>query len=571
VLGMPRKYRLKIIYGIAVSGLAGVITAMKFLPAVTGGAKGHALLYLILGLIIVMGGELFWSFISYSNRRWGKGAVVGVAVLVLLAFAGSGLLSQESKINVQNKLQSNMLMGQAKNIGNFSDFSYTSRIDIYKWAISLVKDRPLFGSGAGAWNALYHQHQDYLFYTSEVHNHFLQVLIEAGLLGLLAFLSMWIFMFYAVFKLKKIIKNNMENNSDIEPWILIWSVTVAALVTGLHAFIDFDLSLSALCIMLWTLLGLINAAGRIEKVYPIKNSSIAIFLAAGLVLFLLPLMSGQRMLAASTAYNGANHLFQQMAALPAGAEREEKLNEAADLALQASKTDPFNAYYPMLLAQASLQQYLILDQQQNAASLDKWKTIHESISAAEKLSPYDTRIRNAAVEIYMQVNDLPQALEETALIMETNPLDANIYASIIYIAVNAADQSLKQNDKAEAAKYLTTAINCGQKMKDTEKQLDPHKMEAPFWSGNPFILDQRAQYELGRACYLMGDYLCAKEFLKPLTEAQLDPALQVQAWYLAALYKMGDSNIQGLVQDLRSNNPQGALIYDDLVQWSPLV
>ena len=43
-----------------------------------------------------------------------------------------------------------------------------------------------------AWDALYHRYQVTLYWFTEVHNHFAQVLVETGYPGFIAFTAFWI-------------------------------------------------------------------------------------------------------------------------------------------------------------------------------------------------------------------------------------------------------------------------------------------------------------------------------------------------------------------------------------------
>jgi O-antigen ligase len=49
-------------------------------------------------------------------------------------------------------------------------------------AVEIVKDHPIIGAGAGGWEALYRQYQNYSYWTTETHSHFLQVWVETGTL-----------------------------------------------------------------------------------------------------------------------------------------------------------------------------------------------------------------------------------------------------------------------------------------------------------------------------------------------------------------------------------------------------
>jgi tetratricopeptide (TPR) repeat protein len=293
-------------------------------------------------------------------------------------------------------------------------------------------------------------------------------------------------------------------------------------------------------------------------------------MVVGLILFFVLLMSGQRMLAASNLYKNANSFYNQTANMSAGAEKEANLSQVAAMAAEAGRTDPYNANYPALLAETSALQYQLMIQQKNPSSSDELQIIKAAIQTAEKLSPDDIEVRNTLINTCILSQDIPGAIQQTNLALETNPLDANIYSEIIKIATAAADNSLKQKDNKAAVEYLQAAIRYAAKMESQKAKIDPQKMQAPFWVGAPFVLNQEAQFDLGKAYYLLGDYPHAQKVLQPLIDVQMNSE-QIKAWCLAAMYKNGATvETQAEIQTWRTSDSQGAATFDSLVQMTPL-
>ncbi len=574
VIGMPGQYRIKTIYSLAMSGLAAIAAAIKFLPAITSGNTDHALPYLLLGFVVLLIGELFWNFLIFSNRRWGKAIVIGGVALLLIALLGSGLLTTGKSAVFNKDLQSSTIAAQAQKIGNLSDFSYTSRIDIYRWGIDIAKDHPIFGVGAGGWNALYHQYQDYLFFTTEVHNHFLQVLIEAGLIGLMAFLAMWAILILIISKQSKQLRvkqEELEADPLMKHWILNWGVAVAALTAGAHAFIDFDLSLGAICIVLWTLFALINAGSRIDQLYTEKPHNIWILVGVGMILIMIPLITGQRMLAAHNLYQGSSNLFNQALAIPVGPEKGEKLKNVEEMASQSRVLDPLNANYSALLAQSAALQYEYLSNQQDPNSAEKIQVIREAIRSTEKLSPYDIKVRSAMINSCLLIKDFPTAIQQANYLVTANPNDVNAYSAVINLTMAAAEQSLNKNDQRSAIDYLENAIQYAEKMDSQKAKIDPRKTQEPYWKGAPLTLNSETQLSLGKAYFLLGNYTRSQELLLPLINAQLNPALQHQAWCLAAIQKNGaPAEYQPMIQQIQASDPQAAALFNNLIRLAPL-
>ena len=135
---------------------------------------------------------------------------------------------------------------------NLESSSYTARAEFMRCAVEIVKDHPIIGAGAGGWEALYRQYQNYSYWTTETHSHFLQVWVETGTVGLLAFLAMWLFCFLC--------NQNIQGQGKrrIKATDIILGNCQRSSGSGAHAAIDFDLSLPAMCMVLWSLLALVN-------------------------------------------------------------------------------------------------------------------------------------------------------------------------------------------------------------------------------------------------------------------------------------------------------------------------
>ncbi|NPV29922.1 MAG: hypothetical protein HPY58_09785 [Firmicutes bacterium] len=132
----------------------------------------------------------------------------------------------------------------------------------------------LLGAGGGGWNALYHRYQDYLYFSTEVHNHFLQVGVETGFPGLLTFLAIWVFFFGITWRTLRCTGGSPQapagpGGADSPPLPqqavrgTAWAIFSGALALGLHSLIDFNLSLGAVALLLWGLFGLGRGLGRL--------------------------------------------------------------------------------------------------------------------------------------------------------------------------------------------------------------------------------------------------------------------------------------------------------------------
>ena len=66
---------------------------------------------------------------------------------------------------------------------DFKERNVLERFYFYEDALKIFKTSPLIGLGSGGWKNVYFQYQNHPYFTKEVHNHYLDVLVSTGFLG----------------------------------------------------------------------------------------------------------------------------------------------------------------------------------------------------------------------------------------------------------------------------------------------------------------------------------------------------------------------------------------------------
>lgn len=544
--GMPGIYRLKSLYILGAASLAALAAYSKFipaLPAASGLEPGIALQKLFLGFIIVLAGQAAWDLGIMLRRKRGNQALATYAgalllLLVLLLFRFPEIPQAAQQIFPENLSQ------RISQIKDTSGHSYSSRMDFARWGLAIMKDYPLFGAGAGGWNALYHQYQEYQSWTTETHNHFVQVGVEAGALGLLAFISLWLGLFLALWR---IYRARQGTNNDT--WILNWGVASAALAFGLHAAMDFDLSLGAMSILLWTLLALLNAGSRLEtggeerprgRFEPALNICLAILLAAAII------GAGSSFSMAYSYAREGEALLGEISADQQLRGKEASLHQARSLLERASYSDPYNANYHAALAQAYALQFATAAQAQNPAAREYYEAARQEIKRAGELSPYSIKLRTALANLCLGLNDPEGAVEQAYWSIRSNPNDIDAYEGALQLSFQLLDNHLQNQRKENAAFYANEIVELGQKLQAHRESIDPVKRAYPYWAGKTLELSPAARFTLGKAHYLLGQYAAAREIVEQLLPLVRDgsfAAPEAEAWYLAVLYRAGEEEL----------------------------
>ena len=136
-------------------------------------------------------------FLLFFYKAYSKKRLIFIILLSLISFLG--FTSSMSNYLNEKTLNPNELL---------QDESLNYRLDYYINSIELFKVKPIFGYGIGSWKIESLQFQDYdnstILSPYYVHNDFLQILMELGLIGLILYSFMLVkFLIFLLKRLKK--------------------------------------------------------------------------------------------------------------------------------------------------------------------------------------------------------------------------------------------------------------------------------------------------------------------------------------------------------------------------------
>ncbi|MHB9095078.1 MAG: O-antigen ligase family protein, partial [Eubacteriales bacterium] len=399
------------------------------------------------------------------------------------------------------------------------DSSFIGRVDLTIASFKMAMDYPVNGLGGQGWDALYHRYMPYLMYSSETHNYPAKVLVETGFIGLLVLLGIWFVWGKAMFRL-------WWAGLDEDSWLLVWAGGIAALTLVIHSVIDFDLSMGAMGILLWTLWGIIRAA---EKIYlkpdtagsGVPRRMLATALAAtvgGAVLF-VPAAS---LYAATTA--GADG---------AKAMTERNWNLAVEKLQKAARLDPFTASYAADLSQV----YTV----KGMGSGDKtmMAMAEEYARRAVESEPYNYQVRLRLMLVSLLTGRVERAVEDAESLVAHNPLDVNNFEILGKVYITSGRYLYESNRKDKARVYWQKALTLRGELDNKLQEISSNKN---LWQGEALQVTPVVNLYEGEAAYLLGDYNKAGGLLQAAGNAQsLSEPLRVEALlYLnAAKAKLG--------------------------------
>lgn len=542
-LGLPRTWFYAALYTFFINLGIGMIVSRGFLPAVIAGSQLAAAETLALGLAAMVVAEIAVRVITGLSRRYlqprmrtflaAAGAMYAVFIAVVyFTFAAQAFPS------VASQFLPGEVLARAQTVSAYEP-SFQARVTYYADALKIMADYPLTGAGGGAWNALYHTYQQSQYFTTEVHSHFLQVGAETGFTGLAVFALIWFALGRALLRLRQ-----REDDAD---WLgYSWTAGMAAFGLAGHSFFDFNLSLPALGLLLWSLLAVVRGtelasagegvagpepslapapAGSGPCPHPQPSWPARLYAGADrplVVALLAVLLFAALFLPSYNLYRAG-----RLGAAGAQAMAAKELPRAQNYYQEALRLDPYTATYAVDLAQVNTGLGLAESDQSLLAEARRLA------ARAATLEPYNPQVRAAASLVYLLQGYLDRAVTEAEAVVAANPWDVGAYEQLGAMYLAAAQGYTRSGQDELAGPYVRRALAL-----PFQVQQQARKAEGMPWQGPRLAVTPRLELIQGQASYLTGDYgLAADRLLSALRDQALAP--EAIPWLAASLTRLG--------------------------------
>ncbi|MDI6822994.1 MAG: O-antigen ligase family protein [Bacillota bacterium] len=560
VAGMGRAYFWRALYNQFLVLSLAILVGKPFYGAVFSGEAAvrlGALRWFAGGLLVVLLGEVaYWlaGWLSGRSRTTDQVQAVlrglGVAYVAVLLTVYFAYAVRELPLGWRQAVP--VPVGEALPTVSLEDQSFLIRMYANRDALRIVRDHP-WGTGGGGWNALYHKYQSTLYWTTEVHNHFLQVWVEAGTGGFLAFLAVWVGTGMALWRLARV-------ESGTPRWPLAWGAGAAAFTLGAHSALDFDLSLPAAAVYLFVMLGVVTGlAGRLfptaaegargergmvtGRDRPGLRSSRAGYRAGyrrAAATGLAAVLAVGLMWSSARLYAAGRLGAEAAQSMIRGdlADAEEKFRRAAAL-------DPFTATYAADLAQIYTAVGVMY---QGRGSY--YQQADEWLGRALRAQPCSIRLRMAACDLLLERGELDRAAREAETVLDLVPLATESWEGAARAWMLGARFHLDRGAPAAALAYVQKMLELParmEKVNERQQQVRRGLYRGPSWT--PAL-----QLALGQARFLRGDFTGAlRELEKVKGDRQLGAT--AQAWVAAAHYRLGhEAEADRIARDLTARD-----------------
>ncbi|MDD2497955.1 MAG: O-antigen ligase family protein [Desulfitobacteriaceae bacterium] len=508
-LGLGRSYRVPIFCHYVFILAGAFIANHKLIPMLVAKEYGTAWLWVFIGMLVALVGQ---GIIMMLPRLKLSKRVIGLIVgLIFVALLG-GAWFQLSQTDGAKGILSEQLVRRITSI-NLEDANVQGRFHFWQDAMKIVKDHPVFGFGGGAFEETFRYYQSYFYSSTQVHNHYIQMWTEVGTVGILIFIGLWAFYKLTVWRL-------WWKGKDKENNLLVWSMFAAAISLGLHAFLDFDLSLSSIMIVLFAMFGLTRGIERYtNREYKMLDGTTfdgvkwfyyggAIVISFGVIIYMFMLSS------AFTEARTASQIY-----------REGNFPKARVHFEKAVSRDRLNAEYLASLAGT----YMKLGEKDKAL---------ETIEKAQAVAPYNPQVMGDAAGIYLSLGKINEGLISSERAVKNFPFNTYYWEGLTYRYFVVGYQAWTNGKGAEAKEMLAKAVEVPARI-DTKMSTVTEQYRKMWKTGSLGLLEVSPAIKLysGVASYILSDYSTAEAYVKEAYEKVTDEQYKIEAaMWLAVLY-----------------------------------
>ncbi|MFZ5649020.1 MAG: O-antigen ligase family protein [Bacillota bacterium] len=377
-------------------------------------------------------------------------------------------------------------------------------------ALEMAAERPLSGWGGGGWQSAYRYYQDFLYNTKRIHNHFLEVLVESGLPGLIIFTGLW-----AVFAIRsvRLYRNNLPDSRESNLYLFVF---LAAITLGIHALMDFTLSFLSVLLFIAALFGFIRAVSGGQQE---GGSGIGLMLRGGLVIFSVMILAVSWVqLEAHQRFTAAENLAEEKGSAGAGGMFEDAL-----------RLNGWNSNYQLKYAQHLRR------------GGDIEGAYRHAVRAAE-LNPYLGLAYFHASRYASDLGRLSQAVYLGRQAVKVSPFQLMWYGNLSKAYYNQGAHYLSEDNTVEAVKYFKLAAGVVGGVQGLIDSI-PGKKKS-MWIPPPSLeVPPEAYLYSGAGAYLAGDRAGGEGMILEAA-AHNDTGLEANLWL--AVISSGDEPLRDI-------------------------
>ncbi len=252
VLGMYRNGRLESTFFYA--NVLAILLLINILICIQTYLQERRILYMVLLTVNATG-----LLLTFSRSVWVLWfVVIGAAIILVKELRNRHMvfrmgLAHLCSLVIAFIIKNDLFFFWQRVSSIQSDTSeFQIRLVYWKDSLSLIRDFGWGGTGGGGWNVLIPHYHSQDYYVKFVHNHYIQVTLDIGVIGLLVF-SMWV-----VIPLLNSIVRMMRSKIEYESPYFSKMILLMLIAILLHAGFDIDFTFPLMTAVLISLMASIE-------------------------------------------------------------------------------------------------------------------------------------------------------------------------------------------------------------------------------------------------------------------------------------------------------------------------
>ena len=439
-------------------------------------------IYLSLSILLFVFLELYLNhFINKYKQSTKFGKVTNLHPLVIPFFMIIVLGLAALDVLFKGLLYSYLPAGIKERILYINFETFSERITIAKDALMASVDSFIFGFGGESWSVLFTKYQSMPYQTNNLHNGYLEWLLNTGIIGFVFFAGIFIYFFINLFKHKEKILHSK-------------GILLFLLLVFLHSIIDFNMSYGTVWFFIFVLfaIGLSNqdTKGNIKSLKSFRIYALMIFIfLGGFTLF----HTGRLMM--------SNHYFNQAV-------------EESDL--------QYKIYY----VNKSIEY--------NSHDIDKWNTLGLLLledksknkqvikRIAEKMieeEPNQSKGYTYAVHLLERAGLLREANKMVDEALEIDHFNTSLHEDSMRLKMNIALSYNQMKDTDTAQRFADKAIKQYQELEMSEKKL-LKILPGENFNSRKFSITDEIDYYYAVLLFIREDYKNAVKVADKLLETE---------------------------------------------------
>lgn len=331
-----------------------------------------------------------------------------------------------------------VLENRFKNL-NLNDPNILYRLEFDKDAFKLIAANWLTGLGGGGWQTSHQSIQNIFYNVTFVHNNYLQIFVEAGILGFLSYVMLMLVSFL------KLLLGFIKTADKIHK-ATISGILCSFAALAIHSSFDFDLSYASLVLLLWIMFTV--AAVKTENITNIVKMNIQSRFIKAIPIFICAILISMNSLYFTAAFNAQQAI------------KYVKYNSYKSAMLfyeESVRLDPHNSEYSSELMKIY---YFFAVNTPKDGERKSWleKAIKTGEQCINSNRYYPTYVK-PMIRAYISANNPEKVLEYSKMLVSNQRCFGNNYEVLAKAYLDMANYYTAGNDTDKAKQMLKACID----------------------------------------------------------------------------------------------------------------